>query len=475
MANNGFYTFSETGLVHSSIGYEITFDFTNLTNPRTYTFLDSSGTIVLLGSNGFIPNSEINWGSPSALGNVLPNTVAGTTLTGTITDVGTTTVVDVLTIAHRSSGTPTVGFGTEILLQGDTANNTLHNMAVLTTTWSSTSGINGIANLDLSIYNNNTKQSVLNRTGSQVTVGGAGTSLTFLVGECQLALGQDYAWSSGNGSIVQSSSGMIKILNGGNGIALTNVGTSAVIRPQGAGVSTTSFDVNDANTGSIINVANVTHTLTTANDATNNKGVAFGFKVANSTSAIGASDFISLIENWWSNATNTSGNLAMLGQISGYYNLSTVITKKPIMFWGVNGAGNPLWSVFSVTTPIVQPTSSTALDTMATSLGLRASGGVSNFDTDVKISNVGNGIYIKEGTNATMGIATLVAGTVTVNTTKVTANSRIFISVNGVGVLANLGSSYENTATRVAGTSFDIKSTNVLDTSSVVWCIIEPA
>lgn len=98
--------------------------------------------------------------------------------------------------------------------------------------------------------------------------------------------------------------------------------------------------------------------------------------------------------------------------------------------------------------------------------------GAFNAKMDIKISTVGNGLYVKEGTNATMGIATLVAGTVVVNTTKVTANSRIFLTVNG-GTLTNVGATY--ISARTAGTSFTITSMNILDTSNVAWFIVEPA
>lgn len=92
---------------------------------------------------------------------------------------------------------------------------------------------------------------------------------------------------------------------------------------------------------------------------------------------------------------------------------------------------------------------------------------------DTKISTVGKGLYIKEGTNATMGVATLVAGTVTVSTTKVTANSRIFLTRQTTG--GTLGSSVDVTA-RSAGTSFTITSNgSILDTSTVAWVIVEPA
>lgn len=91
---------------------------------------------------------------------------------------------------------------------------------------------------------------------------------------------------------------------------------------------------------------------------------------------------------------------------------------------------------------------------------------------DLQCDVAGGGINIKEGTNATMGVATLVAGTVTVSTTAVTANSRIFLTTEG-GTLTNVGSEYIET--RTAGTSFVIKSTNALDASNVAWLIVEPA
>jgi hypothetical protein len=83
-----------------------------------------------------------------------------------------------------------------------------------------------------------------------------------------------------------------------------------------------------------------------------------------------------------------------------------------------------------------------------------------------------DGIQVPEGANKTMGIATLSSGTVTVNTTAVTANSRIFLTVNG-GTLTNVGTPY--VSARSAGTSFTITSTNASDASDVAWIIIEPA
>lgn len=82
-----------------------------------------------------------------------------------------------------------------------------------------------------------------------------------------------------------------------------------------------------------------------------------------------------------------------------------------------------------------------------------------------------NGLSIEEGTNAKMGTAVLVAGTVTVSTNQVAANSRIFLTrqVTG-GTVGHL-----TVGTKTAGTSFVINSSSSTDTSTVAWVIIDPA
>lgn len=92
---------------------------------------------------------------------------------------------------------------------------------------------------------------------------------------------------------------------------------------------------------------------------------------------------------------------------------------------------------------------------------------------DFKLGAAGNGIYVKEGSNATSGVATLSAGTVTVATTKVTASSRIHLTVQSLGTVA-VATPIAVTS-RTAGTSFVISSSAITDTSVVAWLIVEPA
>ncbi len=88
-----------------------------------------------------------------------------------------------------------------------------------------------------------------------------------------------------------------------------------------------------------------------------------------------------------------------------------------------------------------------------------------------KLNTAGKGLYIKEGSNATMGTLTANGITeVTVNTTAVTANSRIFLTIQVPG--GTPGAPY--ISSRVAGTSFGVKSL-AADTSTIAWMIVEPA
>lgn len=93
-------------------------------------------------------------------------------------------------------------------------------------------------------------------------------------------------------------------------------------------------------------------------------------------------------------------------------------------------------------------------------------------NSDLNVFTVGKGIAIKEGADAKMGVATLVGGTLVVNTTAVTANSRIFLTpqtISGVIVATAVAVS-----ARTPATSFTISSADVADTSDIAWMIVEP-
>jgi hypothetical protein len=70
-----------------------------------------------------------------------------------------------------------------------------------------------------------------------------------------------------------------------------------------------------------------------------------------------------------------------------------------------------------------------------------------------------------------MGTATLVAGTVTVSNTSVTANSRVFLTSQVDGGTPG----WLRVSARTAGTSFTITSWSSSDTSTVAWMAVQPS
>lgn len=76
-------------------------------------------------------------------------------------------------------------------------------------------------------------------------------------------------------------------------------------------------------------------------------------------------------------------------------------------------------------------------------------------------------------TDAEAGVATFIAGTVTVNTNKVTANSIIILSgAQSAGLAPTIGKHWIDS--RVPGVSFTIKSSNAGDNTTTAWQIFEP-
>ncbi len=80
---------------------------------------------------------------------------------------------------------------------------------------------------------------------------------------------------------------------------------------------------------------------------------------------------------------------------------------------------------------------------------------------------------VESGTDAAAGAATLVAGTKVVTTSRVTANSRVLLTVQSLGTVT-APKAIAVTA-RTPGTSFTITSADNTDTSVVGWLIVEPA
>ena len=125
-------------------------------------------------------------------------------------------------------------------------------------------------------------------------------------------------------------------------------------------------------------------------------------------------------------------------------------------------------SMLSVGQDGLGPVTMTALT--ATTIG--GTGDLTITSGDLIAATAGGGLKVKEGTNACMGTGVLNGATeVVIETTAVTANSRIFYSFQAVGGTP-LGIIY--TFARTPGVSFGVKGA-ATDTSTFAWLIVEPA
>ena len=103
---------------------------------------------------------------------------------------------------------------------------------------------------------------------------------------------------------------------------------------------------------------------------------------------------------------------------------------------------------------------------------IQAGGQITTAFGNLIVSQAGNGLKIKEGSDAKQGTAVLNGTTaVVVTNASVTANSRIFLTINTPG--GTPGSPY--VSARSAGVSFSIKSTGASDSSTVAYFITEPS
>ena len=166
---------------------------------------------------------------------------------------------------------------------------------------------------------------------------------------------------------------------------------------------------------------------------------------------------------------NLSANVLAFFGGNGYTGTGFTTTSKA----GIAFTTTEAWSATANGTAIAfQVTRSTTTTTSTIAQVLNTGTSTSG----IAISNVGSGLLIKEGTNARMGRATLVAvllspSVVTVSNTTVTANTEIFLCSNvpsgGPGILS--------VTARTAGVSFTISSSALGDTSVVSWLLIEPS
>lgn len=182
------------------------------------------------------------------------------------------------------------------------------------------------------------------------------------------------------------------------------------------------------------------------------------------------SDFASSI--WTSTSLSTDRTGASLSNVNiNIPSTTALFTASDYSILKLNGAYNtlttPLTTMYGIS--ISPSAAGNALNNVA--ISTNANAGRLEFGGDVILTQVGSGLKIKTGSNATMGTATLVGGTVTVNTNKVTANSNIQLTSQSDGGTPG----FVRVSGRTASTSFTITSSSGTDTSVIGWIILEPA
>lgn len=189
--------------------------------------------------------------------------------------------------------------------------------------------------------------------------------------------------------------------------------------------------------------------------------------------------------NTWTQSVNTGGSAGIFTITGGAHTNQTLSTE--IIDINFNLARTIQWATGTLATQravVIQSptyafvgastiTTATSLDVTAPTAGTNTTI-TNNFAIrstgNIALTTAGNGLYIKQGTNATCGRGTLIGGTLVVSTTKATSTSEIFITDRG-GTVTNLGTIYISSVS--SGTSFTVTSSNVLDVSTFSWFIIE--
>jgi len=172
------------------------------------------------------------------------------------------------------------------------------------------------------------------------------------------------------------------------------------------------------------------------------------------------------------NTAATNGDVGLLINNSGDANSSWSLYRKDNGNLYL-GSSTGQWPGGTLTIPVIfEPNAPTNTLNMSTAgrigIGLMPTTDKLEVAGNISLTSAGNKIKIATGSNASLGTATLVAGTVTVNTTAVATGSTIMLTCNTPGGTQG----FLSYGTIVNATSFVITSSSATDTSVVNWWVL---
>jgi hypothetical protein len=404
---------------------------------------NTTGAAVTIGTNdAFGLNLETN--------NVTRMAITGGASTGgavTHTDITSKTnaVEDALVLQTNSSGTAANGLGGGMLFQLESSTTDNRDAARIQAAWaiaadatrsSSIIGKYQSSAIEVEAFRFAGNTGTLTINGGSTTFGNAGitTGSTFTLGNSTQTLNLGGSGATGQVNVLNTSTSAngINIYNNAN--AATSVG----------GISIGGATNFTAQTSGVRNYMNFDYGFSPTSGSAENNSLVFSGTYNQTGGASGA--------------TRRVYDKTTLTAVANYCSFQTDVNTANADAFRQSGASS--YNRFSGKTSIGSQTTPTDQLEVTGNLALKAAG---------------NKIKIPTGSNASQGVATLVAGTVTVNTTAVATGDYIWVQLETAG--GTVGQISAPTAGIVNGTSFDINSylssglPNTADTSTVHWWI----
>jgi len=286
----------------------------------------------------------------------------------------------------------------------------------------------------------------------------------------------------GSVSIIQSTSSNLQLNSQGGQMELYGPGSSSFIRQVFVGGLSNVTSVFNGSamfqiggtyaptaSGGDFNLASITTTVNQTGAANQVvRGVNINPTLTAVTTGFYGIEYIPSTQHFLWQASGTGVESHLIGNLG--IGTGTTSPAAKIQVVG-NGATSGTYGLIVTNSGAATATASLVVrDDSRVGIGTNAPTEALDVTGNIKMNTAGNKLKIATGTNASIGTATLVAGTVTVSTTAAVTGSKIFVTCNTPGGTQGFLSVPDASITN--GTSFIINSSNAADTSTVNWWII---